>query len=49
VVLESVQDVDMFTGHFVALGNLNVVFGYRLPDGTMIMNSVPNTIDVTIQ
>jgi hypothetical protein len=49
VILESVQDVDMYTGHFVATGSLNFLFGYRLSDGTVIMNAAPNTIAVTVQ
>ncbi|MDD2815637.1 MAG: hypothetical protein PHP00_07860 [Thiotrichaceae bacterium] len=49
VYLDSVQEVDMFIGNFIATGGLSIVFGYRLEDGTVIMNTVPNTIDVTIQ
>ncbi|MDD2815965.1 MAG: SMP-30/gluconolactonase/LRE family protein [Thiotrichaceae bacterium] len=47
--LDSVHEVDMFVGNFIATGGLSIVFGYRLEDGTVIMNTVPNTIAVTIQ
>lgn len=49
VVLESVQELEMFTGHFIATGGLNIVFGYRLEDGSLFMTDLQNGIEVTIQ
>ncbi|EIJ41601.1 BNR/Asp-box repeat protein [Beggiatoa alba B18LD] len=39
-------DVSLYAGQFVATGMLNISFGYRLNDGTVISNE--KTIDVTI-
>jgi len=49
VVLESVHELEMFVGHFIATGGLNIVFGYRLEDGTLFMIELQNGIEVTIQ
>ncbi|MDD2816301.1 MAG: MBG domain-containing protein [Thiotrichaceae bacterium] len=49
VVLESVHELEMFVGHFIATGGLNIVFGYRLEDGTLFMTELQNGIEVTIQ
>lgn len=46
VTLTAVQAVLMYQGHFIAPGSLNVYFGYRLSDGTVVTNS--QTIDITI-
>ena len=49
MVLESVHELEMFVGHFIATGGLNIVFGYRLEDGTLFMTELQNGIEVTIQ
>ncbi|AUI70075.1 ExeM/NucH family extracellular endonuclease [Beggiatoa leptomitoformis] len=49
VVLEPIQEMDLYTGHFVAIGTLKVVFGYRLSDGTLVMHNEPSTIHIEIQ
>lgn len=49
VVLELVHELEMFVGHFIATGGLNIVFGYRLEDGTLFMTELQNGIEVTIQ
>lgn len=47
--LSAVHEIEMFAGHFIATGCLNIVFGYRLEDGTVVMHTLPSTIDVSIQ
>jgi hypothetical protein len=49
VILETIQDIDMFNGFFITQGCLNIVFGYRLQNGTIVTNSIPNTIDVEVK
>jgi hypothetical protein len=49
VILESVHELEMFVGHFIATGGLNIVFGYRLEDGTLFVADLQNGIEVTIQ
>lgn len=48
VVLESIHDIEIFSGKFAASGCLKVVFGYRLEDGTLVTNS-SSPIDIKIQ
>jgi len=36
----------MYQGQFVAPSHLKVYFGYRLPDGTLVVNAQP--IEITI-
>jgi len=38
VVLQSIQTVPMYQGYFIYSGTLKVQFGYRLQDGTVVMN-----------
>ena len=44
--LKAVHPLTMYQGYFIAPGSLNVYFGYRLSDGTVVTNS--QTIDITI-
>ncbi|EIJ41748.1 hypothetical protein BegalDRAFT_0838 [Beggiatoa alba B18LD] len=37
-LLETMHDITIYTGRFVATGKLDIVFGYRLADGTTVMN-----------
>ncbi|OQW88961.1 MAG: hypothetical protein BWK78_08075 [Thiotrichaceae bacterium IS1] len=46
VMLNVMQAVPMYGGHFIYPGTLKVFFGYRLADGTLIQNTQP--IDITI-
>ncbi|ALG66935.1 Ig-like domain-containing protein [Beggiatoa leptomitoformis] len=39
VSLASAQEVKMYTGYFVGTGLLQVFFGYRLTDGTIVFNA----------
>ncbi len=44
--LKRVQDVEILTGEFDFMGMLNIYFGYRLENGTIVYNL--KTIDVII-
>jgi len=44
--LGEVEEIEMYTGVFDFVGVLNIYFGYRLEDGTVVYNL--KTIDVTI-
>jgi len=44
--LGEVENVEMYTGYFESIGILNIYFGYRLEDGTIVYNL--KTIDVSI-
>ncbi len=46
VTLNTLHSVPMYSGHFIYPGTLKVFFGYRLADGTLVVNSQP--IDITI-
>jgi len=47
VVLEAIQPITLYQGHFLLPGQLAVFFGYRLENGTVITNQ--NTIEIDIQ
>ncbi|EIJ41121.1 putative extracellular nuclease [Beggiatoa alba B18LD] len=49
VILEPVQELTLYTGKFVEIGTLKIVFGYRLTDGTIVLHHDPSTIHVDIQ
>jgi hypothetical protein len=44
--LGEVEDIEIYSGHFDFTGILNIYFGYRLEDGTIVYNL--KTIDVSI-
>jgi len=44
--LGEVEEIEMYTGIFDFVGVLNIYFGYRLEDGTVVYNL--KTVDVTI-
>ncbi|ALG69049.1 VPS10 domain-containing protein [Beggiatoa leptomitoformis] len=46
VTLTDKLDLTLYTGQFVATGALNISFGYRLADGTLVLSE--KTLDVTI-
>jgi hypothetical protein len=46
VTLPSELPLTMYQGHFIAPGYLKVYFGYRLSDGTVVVNTQP--IEITI-
>lgn len=46
VTLTAVQDVSLYKGQLPTTGSLQLYFGYRLPDGTVVNNT--KTIDITI-
>lgn len=46
VTLTDMQEISMYSGQFIYPGTLNVHFGYRLQDGTVVFNFYP--IDITI-
>ncbi|BAP57387.1 receptor protein kinase-like protein [Thioploca ingrica] len=41
VTLESVQSLRLYRGKFPAKGKLEIQFGYRLADGTVVLNAQP--------
>ncbi|BAP57192.1 glucosyltransferase-I precursor [Thioploca ingrica] len=41
VTLESVQSIRLYRGKFPAKGKLEIQFGYRLADGTVVLNAQP--------
>jgi hypothetical protein len=47
VVLKPLQEVIWYRGQFPAPGRLEIQFGYRLADGTLIVNKLP--LEVVIQ
>jgi len=44
--LGEIENVEMYMGYFESIGILNIYFGYRLEDGTIVYNL--KTIDVSI-
>jgi len=36
----------MYQGHFIAPGYLKVYFGYRLSDGTLVVNGEPIAVEI---
>jgi hypothetical protein len=47
VVLKPLQEIIWYRGQFPATGRLEIQFGYRLADGTLIVNQLP--LEVVIQ
>jgi hypothetical protein len=47
VVLEPVQTVDLYQGHFLGTGELSIFLGYRLEDGTVVVS--PLGVEVIIR
>jgi hypothetical protein len=47
VVLEPVQEVDIYQGHFLGTGELSIFLGYRLEDGTVVVS--PTAVEVIIK
>lgn len=45
--LNAEQEVVMYEGQFIATGSLEVYFGYRLSEGTVVTNSKAITITIT--
>ena len=41
IKLESVHSIRLYQGQFPATGQLNIQFGYRLADGTIVLNKQP--------
>ncbi|WP_161575429.1 leucine-rich repeat domain-containing protein [Beggiatoa leptomitoformis] len=46
IILQPQTSLEMYTGHFVATGELKVYVGYRLSDGTLVTNTKPVDISV---
>lgn len=46
VVLQSIQTVPMYQGYFIYPGTLKVQFGYRLQNGTVVMNEQGIAINI---
>jgi Divergent InlB B-repeat domain len=46
VRLESVQSIRLYRGKFPATGQLEIQFGYRLADGTVVLNAQPLEVRV---
>jgi len=45
--LEDVAEIKMYQGPFPAAGFLKIYFGYRSPDGTVVVNGEPIEVKVT--
>jgi len=44
--LEDVAEIKMYEGNFIAPGFLKIYFGYRSPDGTVVVNGVPIEVEI---
>ncbi|EIJ42657.1 BNR/Asp-box repeat protein [Beggiatoa alba B18LD] len=46
ITLQAKNDISLYKGQFLAAGRLSIFFGYRLADGTVIVNEKELTVDI---